>query len=228
MGETYGYARVSTDDQDMELQYAAMAREGIRPEMIFSEHASGKSMNRKSLQDLLTRFLREGDTLVVWKLDRLGRTLTGVLETVEDMDRRGIELVSITERFDTSTPMGKAFMQIAMVFAELERNMISERTKAGMAARKAADPTVKWGARHFLDDYPERMEHVQGLYNAGEFTLEDRPSETNPQAVIIKKMTAAALMAEVNAVHTADKARVLKNVETIRRWLRAGAPGLTR
>lgn len=227
MGETYGYARVSTDDQDMELQYAAMAREGIDRNMVFSEHASGKSMNRKRLADVL-KIMRQGDKLVVWKLDRLGRTLTGVLETVEALDLRGIELVSITERFDTSTPMGKAFMQIALVFAELERNMISERTKAGMATRKAADPTVKWGARHFLADYPERMDHVQGLYNAGHFSLEDRPSDKNPSACIIKGMTAAALMAEVNATKTKTKARQLKNAETIRRWLRDGAPGLTR
>lgn len=228
MGMTYGYARVSTDDQDMALQVAALNKHGIPDHMIFSEHASGKSMKRKQLQDLVERYLRPGDTLVVWKLDRLGRSLTGVLEMVEALDRQGIEFVSLTEKYDTGTPMGKAFMQIAMVFAELERNMISERTKAGMAARKAADPSVKWGAKHFLNDYPERLAHLQGLYNAGEFSLEDRPNDANPDAVFPKGMTANALMAEINAVKTKGKARQLKNAETIRRWLRAGAPGLVR
>lgn len=72
------------------------------------------------------------------------------------------------------------------------------------------------------------MEHVQGLYNAGEFTVVDRPNEKNPDAVILKGLTASTLMAEINAVKTKGKARQLKNAETIRRWLRAGAPGLTR
>lgn len=225
MGMMFGYARVSTDDQEMALQVAALKKHGV--EHIFSEHASGKSMERKSLKRVV-KVMRAGDTLVVWKLGRLGRTLTGVLEMIEALNRDGINLVSLTESFDTTSPMGKAFLQIALVFAELERNMISERTKAGMAARKAADPTVKWGARHFLDDYPERMAHVQGLYNAGYFAIEDRPNTKNPEAVIVKGMTAATLMAEVNAVKTKDKARSLKNAETIRRWLRAGAPGLKR
>lgn len=223
---TFGYARVSTDDQDLTLQIAALEKHGIPPDLIFSEHASGGSMQRKSLAMVL-KVLREGDTLVVWKLDRLGRTLTGVLETIEKLNRDGIALVSLTESFDTATPMGKAFLQIALVFAELERNMVSERTKAGMAARKAADPDVKWGAKHFLNDYPERLVHVQRLFDAGQFKLVDRPSETNPSAVFLKGMTAAGLMAEINAVKV-EGAKPVGNAETIRRWLRAGAPGLER
>jgi len=217
MGMVFGYARVSTDDQDMALQIAALEKYPVNH--IFSEHASGKSMERKSLKRLV-KVMRTGDTLVVWKLDRLGRTLTGVLEMIEGLNRDGINLVSLTESFDTTSPMGKAFLQIALVFAELERNMISERTKAGMAARKAADPTVKWGAKHFLSDYPDRMRHVQGLYNAGEFTL--YPSG---QGYKLKGMTAAVLMAEINAVNIKD-AKPVSNAETVRRWLRQGAVGL--
>lgn len=203
-----------------------MQRHGIPLTHIFSEHASGKSMQRKKLT-LVVKVMREGDTLVVWKLDRLGRTLTGVLEMIERLNKEGIGLISLTESFDTTTPMGKAFLQIALVFAELERNMISERTKAGMAARKAADPDVKWGAKHFLADYPARMEHLQGLYNAGEFSLVDRPNEKHPSAVISKGINAAGLTAEVNAVKVKG-AKPVGNVETIRRWLRQGAPGLDR
>lgn len=225
MSYVYGYARVSTEDQDMALQLAALEARGV--DWIFSEHASGKSMERKSLKQLVG-LLRPGDTVVVWKLDRLGRTLSGVLDMIERLNKREINIVSITEQFDTTSPMGKAFLQMALVFAELERNMISERTKAGMAARKAADPNIKWGARHFVADYPERMAHVQGLYNAGEFTIEDRPNEKNPNACLIKGMTARALMDEVNAVKTAETSRPIKNAETIRRWLREGAPGLSR
>ena len=224
MGIVFGYARVSTDDQDMALQVAALEKYGVQH--IFSEHASGKTMERKSLKRVI-KVMRSGDTLVVWKLDRLGRTLPGVLEMIEQLNKDNINLVSLTESFDTTSPMGKAFLQIALVFAELERNMISQRTKAGMAARKAADPSVKWGAKHFLSDFPERMKHVQGLYNAGEFSLEDRPSEKNPDAVIVKGMTAASLMAEVNAINV-KAAKKVGNAETIRRWLRDGAPGLVR
>lgn len=226
MGRQFGYARVSTDDQDLTLQEAALVRHGVPLNFIFSEHASGKNMQRAALARVV-KVMRRGDTLVVWKLDRLGRTLTGVLEMIEKLSNDGIDLISLTESFNTQTPMGKAFLQIALVFAELERNMISERTKAGMAARKAADPTVKWGMKHFLADYPKRMEHVQGLFNAAEFWLDERPSEKHPKAVVIKGMTAAALMAEVNAVKIKD-ARPVKNAETVRRWLREGAPGLTR
>lgn len=221
MGYVFGYARVSTDDQDLTLQESALLKYGVQPNHIFSEHASGKNMQRKELR-LLVKVMREGDTLVVWKLDRLGRTLTGVLEMIEKLSRDGIALVSITEHFDTTSPMGKAFLQIALVFAELERNMISERTKAGMAARKAEDPDIKWGAKHFLRDHPERMAHVQGLYNAGHFALEPRGEGGGYK---IKGMSAAALMNEVNAIK-AKGARKVKNAETVRRWLREGAPGL--
>ena len=226
MGMTFGYARVSTDDQDLALQIAALKKHGVEDDCIFSEHASGKSMQRKSLK-LLIKVLRTGDTLIVWKLDRLGRTLAGVLEMIEGLNRDGVSLISITESFDTTTPMGKAFLQIALVFAELERNMISERTKAGMAAKKAADPTAKWGAKHFFTDYNERQKLVQGLYESGDFTLVDRPSENHPKAVIVKGMTAGGLMNHINALNI-EGAKPIANAETIRRWLRDGAPGLVR
>nr|WP_321252921.1 hypothetical protein [uncultured Ruegeria sp.] len=98
--------------------------------------------------------------------------------------------------------------------------MISERTKAGMAARKAADPDVKWGAKHWFLDHPKRQKHIQGLYNAGEFHLVSRAAG----GVMIKSVTAGALMAEANAAD--PDAKPVKNAESIRRWLREGAKGL--
>lgn len=223
-----GYARVSTEDQDLRLQIEALERYGVPRDQIIDEKASGGRMDRKGLKGIL-KSLREGDQVVVWKLDRLGRSLTGVIEVVEQIHAKGAELHSITEKIDTSSAMGRAFFHITLVFAELERSMISERTKAGIAARLAADPDAKWGAMHFLSDVPERMEHVQGLYNGGEFRIESRPSEAHPDAVLIKGMTAQGLLMEINAVPLKTKGvKPIKNAETVRRWLRSGAPGLER
>jgi len=158
----YGYARVSTEDQDMGLQIAAFEKYGV--DHMFSESASGKNMNRKRLQDLL-KVMRDGDTLVVWKIDRLGRSLMGVLGVIAELRKRSIEFVSITEQFDTTTPMGNAMMQIALVFAELEREMISERTKAGMAAAKMRGK--KAGRTHYILSHPKRYELFCKLWVQG-------------------------------------------------------------
>jgi len=135
-----GYARVSTDDQDLTLQRKALVGYGVQPEHIFEEHASGGRMDRPALRRAL-RSMRGGDTIVVWKLDRLGRTLTGVIEAVEEMTQEGVNLVSLTEKIDTTSAMGRAFFQIALVFAELERALISERTKAALAQKRANGET---------------------------------------------------------------------------------------
>lgn len=203
--KTYGYARVSTDDQDLTLQVNALEKYGV--DFIFSEHASGKNMRRKGLKRAL-KVIRSGDTLVVWKLDRLGRDLSGVLATIKAMDDQGISLVSLTEQFDTQTPMGKAFMQIALVFAELERNMISERTKAGMAAGRAAGK--RFGRSHSIRDFPKRIALLNKLDAAGE--LRDADGEL--------RMSAQSLADRLNACDT--KAPVISNPETVRRWKREG------
>lgn len=222
MSETYGYARVSTDDQDMALQIAALTKYGIPEAHIFSEHASGKNMQRKELQDLLTRFLRPGDKLVVWKLDRLGRDLAGVLATIDTIQKADIEFVSLTEHFDTTTPMGKAFLQIALVFAELERNMISERTKAGMAAAKAAGskfgraPLIWKGERGSA----KRIAYLQSLEDAGELR-----SQIDGEWVLTPK--AADVAAELNKVKNRDRDdKDINNPETVRRWAREGFAGI--
>jgi DNA invertase Pin-like site-specific DNA recombinase len=214
-----GYARVSTDDQDLTLQIDALRRYGVPEERIYTEKMSGKSLNNRLLRDML-RCLRKGDRIVVWKLDRLGRSVKDMITVVEKIEAAGADLVSITEGVDTSTAMGRFFFHIIASIAELERGMISERTKAGMAARKAADPDVKWGAKHWFLDHPKRRKHIQGLYNAGEFHLVSRSAG----GVMIKGMTAGALMAEANAAD--PDAKPVKNAESVRRWLREGAKGL--
>lgn len=215
-----GYARVSKDDQDLSLQIDALTRYGVPPNSIIQEKMSGKSLSNRKLAKMLDH-LRRGDRVVVWKLDRLGRSVKDMITVVERIEEAGADLVSLTEGVDTSTAMGRFFFHIIASIAELERGMISERTKAGMAARKAADPDVKWGAKHWFMDHPKRQAHIQGLYNAGEFHLVSRMGG----GVTIKGMTAGALMAEANAAD--PEAKPVKNAESIRRWLRDGARGLT-
>lgn len=214
-----GYARVSTNEQDLQLQIDALLRYGVPEGRIIKEKKSGAELKGRDLKKLLG-FLRRGDRLVVWKLDRLGRSVRDLITIVDIIEKAGADIVSITDGIDTSTAMGKFFFHVMAALAELERGMISERTKAGMAARKAKDPGVKWGMAHWFTDHPKRVKHIQGLYNAGEFRLARR----HPSGVKIKGMTALQLMAEANAAD--PKARKIKSPETIRRWLREDAPGL--
>ncbi len=203
-----GYARVSTEEQELKLQHDALNKYGV--DGIVSEKASGGDMHRKTFSMLLEHGIRKGDTVVVWKLDRLGRDLSGVLRAIERFEEVGVNLVSITDGFDARTPMGKAMMQISLVFAELERNLISERTKAGMAAAKAEGKT--FGRKHSIRDFPKRIKALQKLEDAGELKTED--------GILLKSPTYL-----VNLLNEKDKnAPPIKNVETIRRWKREGFP----
>jgi DNA invertase Pin-like site-specific DNA recombinase len=124
-----GYARVSTDDQDTAAQIAALEAAGC--ERIFKEKASGGRWDRPQLQKLLEQ-LRPGDVLVVWKLDRLSRSLKDLLHLMERVDDAGAGFRSVTEAIDTTTPAGRMMMQMVGAFAEFEREMIRERTRAGL------------------------------------------------------------------------------------------------
>ena len=129
-----GYARVSTQDQDTAAQVAALKAAGC--EEIYREKASGGRWNRPKLQDLLSH-LRKGDVVVVWKLDRLSRSLRDVLTLMERIQERKAGFRSLTEAVDTTTPAGRMMMQMVGSFAEFERAMLKERTLAGIeAARK--------------------------------------------------------------------------------------------
>jgi len=128
-----GYARVSTLDQKPALQTDALTTASC--ERIFTEKASGAQRDRPELKAALA-YLRQGDTLVVWKLDRLARSMRQLIETVEDMQARGIELRSLTESIDTATPGGRLVFHIFGALAEFERAVIRERTNAGLQAAR--------------------------------------------------------------------------------------------
>jgi DNA invertase Pin-like site-specific DNA recombinase len=128
-----GYARVSTTDQNPDLQIAALKAYGVKEGLIFVDHASGSSLDRPAFIKALRFAQHPGTEFVVWKLDRLGRTLEGIVEVLNLLERRGLKFFSLTERVDMTTPMGKAIIQIMGAVAELERNLIVERTKAGIA-----------------------------------------------------------------------------------------------
>lgn len=126
-----GYARVSTFDQNPDLQLHRLREAGC--EKVIVEKASGARADRPELMRLLQDILREGDTLVVWKLDRLARSLKQLIETAEDLKGRGIGLVSLTDAIDTGSPGGMLVFHMLGAISEFERALIRERTAAGLA-----------------------------------------------------------------------------------------------
>lgn len=159
MSRTFGYARVSTDEQDIALQEDALNKYGV--DHIFWEKMTGARMDRPQLARCI-KVCRKGDKIVIWKLDRLGRSTVGLIEAVEALEAKGIQLVSIVDHIDTTTAMGKFFFTIMAAIAQLERDMISERTKAGVAAYKARGG--KMGKPHFVRDYPKRLIRFNELW----------------------------------------------------------------
>jgi DNA invertase Pin-like site-specific DNA recombinase len=129
-----GYARVSTQDQNPELQLDALKAAGC--EKVFTEKASGAQRERLELKAALN-YTRSGDTLVVWKLDRLARSLKQLIETVETLEEQGIGFRSLTEAIDTTTSGGRLIFHIFGALAEFERSIIRERTRAGLASARA-------------------------------------------------------------------------------------------
>lgn len=154
-----GYARVSTDDQSLNLQLDA-----LRPECrhIYSDKMSGKTRKRPGLEKAL-QHLQPGDTLVVWRLDRLGRSLSDLIEIVSVIQAKGCEFRSITEAIDTTTASGKLVFHIMAALAEFERRLIAERTKAGLAAAKARG--VKLGRKPKLT--PAKLREACRLVRSG-------------------------------------------------------------
>lgn len=146
-----GYARVSTDGQDVALQVDALKAAGC--ERIFTETASGAQRDRPELARALD-YMRKGDVLVVWKLDRLARSMKQLIETIELLDGQGIGFRSVTEAMDTTTPGGRLLFHICGALAEFERGIIRERTAAGLAAARAQGRTG--GAKRKLDEAAKR------------------------------------------------------------------------
>ncbi len=129
-----GYARVSTHDQNMVLQIDALKNAGC--EKIYYEIVSGVKSEKKALEDALA-YMRENDTLVVWRLDRLGRSLASLIQFMKILESRNLGFKSLAESIDTTTPTGKFFFHITGAFAELERNLIRERTRAGLISARS-------------------------------------------------------------------------------------------
>ena len=128
-----GYARVSSNDQNLDLQIDALKKVGCS--RIFSDKITGKRKSRPGLDDALS-YLRTGDTLAIWKLDRLGRSVKGLIDLVEKMQEKEIHFRSITDGIDTTTPAGRFFFHVMASLAQMERELLVERTKAGLAAAK--------------------------------------------------------------------------------------------
>lgn len=147
MGKRIGYARVSTDDQKLDLQKDALTQGGCSD--IYEEKVSGKTVDRPVL-DYCRRALSAGDTLVVWRLDRLGRSLPDLVRIVSELEQAGIGFESITEKIETGSAAGKLVFHVFAALAEFERNIIRERTHAGLAAARARGR--KGGRKPALDD----------------------------------------------------------------------------
>jgi DNA invertase Pin-like site-specific DNA recombinase len=155
-----GYARVSTHEQTLNLQRDALTKAGSTK--IFTDTASGAKTERIGLEDALA-YVRKGDTLVVWRLDRLGRSLPHLITTMADLEERGIGFKSLTENIDTTTSGGKLIFHIFGALAEFERNLIKERTQAGLTAARARG---KKGGRPKVITVQKRS-IAQELYNTG-------------------------------------------------------------
>jgi DNA invertase Pin-like site-specific DNA recombinase len=164
MGHLLGYARVSTTDQQPQLQVDALTSAGCY--RVFVETASGARSDRPVLAQVLDQ-LRPGDTLVVWKLDRLGRSLRHLVDTVTALADRGIGFRSLQEAIDTTTPGGKLVFHVFAALAEFERDLIRERTTAGLAAARARG---HHGGRPPVLT-PQKLKVAQEMYRSGEYTV---------------------------------------------------------
>jgi DNA invertase Pin-like site-specific DNA recombinase len=155
-----GYARVSTTDQDLALQLDALATAGCA--RVFEDKASGAKTDRPGLAAALG-FVREGDILTVWKLDRLGRSLPHLIETVNALEARGVSFRSLTETIDTTTPGGRLIFHIFGALGQFERDLIRERTRAGLDA--AAARGRQGGRKRIMTD--EKLRRAQALLVQG-------------------------------------------------------------
>src|SRR5271168_1956742 len=159
-----GYARVSTDDQNLALQLDALKKGGCT--RVFTDKVGGARLDRPGLNEALSH-LRAGDTLVVWKLDRLGRSVKGLVDLVNTLEAREVHFRSLTDGIDTKTPAGRFFFHIMASLAQMERELIVERTRAGLAAarklgriggrkRRMTDTKIKTARRLLTGGTPPR------------------------------------------------------------------------
>jgi Enterobacteriaceae phage serine recombinase len=180
-----GYTRVSTDDQNPDLQLSALKAAGCK--RIFADTVSGASRKRPQLVKCLAS-LKTGDVLMVWKLDRLGRSLHDLITLLDSLKEQGVKFRSLTEAIDTETPTGRAMWQMVGVLAELERSLIRERTRAGRSAAKARG--VKMGPKFKLS--PQQVSHVRKLIEQGEHPNAVASSLNVSRSTIYRALRASA------------------------------------
>lgn len=189
-----GYARVSTDDQDTAVQVAALKAAAC--ERIYREKASGGRWDRPELHRLLDQ-LRKGDVLVVWKLDRLSRSLRDVLTIMDRLGEAGAGFRSLTEAIDTTTPAGRMMMQMVGAFAEFERAMLKERTKAGLDA--AREEGRIGGRRPKLT--PQQQAEIRKMVSKGDKTAAAAARLFKIHPATVSRLLARTLPSARNAKH---------------------------
>ena len=182
----YGYARVSTDEQNPALQLSALKKAGCRT-VFKDEGISGATIKRPALRRCLDT-LKAGDTLIVWKLDRLGRSLRDLIHMLDELRERRVRFQSLTEAIDTTTPTGRAMWQMIGVLAELERSLITERTRAGVKAAQARG--VKFGRKPALTGH--QIAHARKLVGAGEAVPEVARLLSVDRATVYRALRRAA------------------------------------
>ena len=182
-----GYARVSTAEQDTALQTDALRKAGC--ERVFEDTASGAKSDRPGLAAALA-YLRDGDVLTVWRLDRLGRSLPHLIETISALEARGVGFRSLTESIDTTTPGGRLIFHVFGALGQFERDLIRERTKAGLSA--AAARGRKGGRKPVItaDKLQRAQEHIANGLNVREAAARLKVSKTALYAAL--KSTSAA------------------------------------
>lgn len=166
MTDLIGYARVSTNDQNADAQRDALAQVGCL--RVFTDTTSGAIDDRPQLNRLLDQ-LRPGDTLVVWKLDRLGRNLRHLIQTISSLEERQVAFRSITEGIDTSSPAGRLMFHLIGAIAQFERDLISERTKSGLQAARARGRTG--GRPSVMDD--TKLAVAREMYSSRQHTVSE-------------------------------------------------------
>lgn len=166
MNQRIGYARVSTDDQHLDLQRDALTQAGCG--VIYEEAASGKNAARPELEQC-RKVLRAGDTLVVWRLDRLGRSLPDLVQIVADLERQAVGFESLAEKIETDSAAGKLVFHVFAALAEFERGLIRERTQAGLASARARGRVG--GRKPKLDD--QQVREIKALLRDPDIQVAD-------------------------------------------------------
>lgn len=175
-----GYARVSTNDQNSQLQLDALNNAGC--DRIYEERMSAKTKDRPELNRLLDA-IREGDTVVVWRLDRLGRSIKDLIELVDKFKSLKVQFISLTENIDTSSPSGELIFHIFASIAQFERSLIVERTKAGLASARRRG--IKGGRKKKLTD--SDIQKAQAMLNSNEITVSDVAKHFNVSRTTLYK-----------------------------------------